>query len=283
MDPYLEDPQEWPEVHNRLIVNLADWLSPQLRPTYRVAIEKRTYQTDVDDFLLVGLPDVTVWQPKSSTPSSQPPRYSTAGTLASTKDRPFAVTMPMPTTVKEGYLEIRRVKTGEVVTAIEILSPSNKRPGEGRDAYIRKRRQVLGSSTHLVEIDLLRTGEKMPAIGEVPPTDYRILVSRGDRRPNAMVYAFTLREAIPVFPLPLRPQDPEPLVDLQTLLNNLYDLAGYDSSDRLSLIAGSLTFRSRCSMGRCAVARTRTAVVGQVGQSDFCSVYDRAIINQLID
>ena len=71
MDPYLENPQEWPEVHNRLIVNLADWLSPQLRPTYRVAIEKRTYQTDVDDFLLVGLPDVTVLSPKSSTPSSQ--------------------------------------------------------------------------------------------------------------------------------------------------------------------------------------------------------------------
>ena len=87
---------------------------------------------------------------------------------------------------------------------------------------------MLGSSTHLVEIDLLRTGEKMPAIGKVPPSDYRILVSRGDRRPNAMVYAFTLRETIPAFPLPLRPQDPEPLIDLQTLLNQLYDLAGYD-------------------------------------------------------
>jgi Protein of unknown function (DUF4058) len=85
-----------------LIVNLADWLSRQLRPTYRVAIKKRTYQTDVDDFLLVGLPR-SVLSPKSSTPSSQLPRYYTAGTLASTKDRAIAVTMPMPTTIKEGY------------------------------------------------------------------------------------------------------------------------------------------------------------------------------------
>ena len=222
MNPYLENPVFWSEVHNRLIVNLADSLAPQIPPQYRVAIEQRTYLSDESDSVLVGIPDVAVFsQTKTAKPTT-----STA-TFVSTSEA-VTVTMPVPENVKENYLEIREVATSYVVTALEILSPKNKRAGEGRKAYERKRKQVLATTTHLVEIDLLRGGKPMLFLGEVPPSDYRIVVSRGDRRPLAQLYAFNVRQAIPSFPLPLQSKDTEPFVDLQALLNGVYERARYN-------------------------------------------------------
>ena len=223
MNPYLEHPALWSEVHKRLIVAIADALFPKLRPKYRVAIEERIYQSSEVDSLLVGIPDVVVQRPLSAanpTPSNV--------TVASPPVKPITITIPMPETVREGYLEVRNVATREVVTAIEVLSPKNKRTGEGRKAYKKKRHRVLGSSTHLVEIDLLRAGEPMPILENGIQSDYRILVSQCDRRPSADLYAFNLQDVIPSFPLPLRKEDTEPLVDLQELLNGVYERAGYD-------------------------------------------------------
>jgi hypothetical protein len=87
---------------------------------------------------------------------------------------------------------------------------------------------VLATRTHLVEIDLLRAGEPIPIIGNDSAGDYRILVSRGDRRPTATLYAFSIRQADPTFPLPLQPEDQEPSVDVGRLLHDLYDRASYD-------------------------------------------------------
>ena len=118
------------------------------------------------------------------------------------------------------------MRTAAVVTVVELLSPKNKRFGEGRQAYERKRQQVLASVTHLVEIDLLRGGQPLPILGD-RKSDYRILISRGDRRPSADLYAFGVRQEIPRFFLPLALGDVEPLVDLQTLLKGIYDRARY--------------------------------------------------------
>ncbi|MDB9525109.1 DUF4058 family protein [Oscillatoria sp. CS-180] len=104
---------------------------------------------------------------------------------------------------------------------------ANKRPGRGRQSYETKRVQVLNSATHLVEIDLLRALDPMPMFGDFQ-SHYRILVSRSHLRPQADLYTFNLSDEIPVFPLPLRPQDEEPLVFLQSLLNEIYDRSGYD-------------------------------------------------------
>ena len=221
VDPYVENPEFWSEVHNRLIVAIADSLSPQLRPKYRVAIEKRTYLNDGES-LLVGIADVAVLTSRST--STSPP--STA-TLTTRHKSPMQVTVPMPEEVRESYLEIREVSGGQVVTVMEILSPTNKRPGAGRIAYERKRQQVLGSETHLVEIDLLRSGAPMPLLGDFP-SQYYILVSRSHQRPVADLYAFNLPEEIPIFSVPLAADEPEPDVDLQTLFNAVYDRAGLD-------------------------------------------------------
>lgn len=223
MNPYLEHPEIWPGVHHWLIVELARSLSPQLRPKYRVAVEVRMYETIGEQSLLVGIPDLTV---KGSQVTTQQPMTNVA--VAQPPTQPQTVEVPLPETIKQGYLEVREVATNEVVTAIEILSPINKRSGEGRKQYESKRNKVFGSSTHLVEIDLLRKGQPLPVYRNKIQTHYRILVSRGDRRPLGDLYAFNLPDPIPSFPLPLKSGDTEPLVDLQLLLNNVYDQASYD-------------------------------------------------------
>lgn len=88
--------------------------------------------------------------------------------------------------------------------------------------------QVLGTCTHLMEIDLLRGGEPKRVWGNGRDSHYRIPMSRGDYRPRADLYAFNLRDPIPAFPLPLRPGDEEAMVELGALLHALYDRAGYD-------------------------------------------------------
>ncbi|MGB3695626.1 MAG: DUF4058 family protein [Spirulinaceae cyanobacterium] len=220
MNPYLEHPQLWSEVHNRLIVNLADILGPQLRPKYRVAVEKRTY-IDRAESALIGLPDVTI---SSKKVTEKEPSSTTL--LQETKA--ITVRTPMPEEFRESYLEIREISTEAVVTAIEILSPKNKRPGVGRATYERKRLEVLGSLTHLIEIDLLRRGKPMEILEQRSPGDYSILISRSNKRPFAELYLFGVREEIPSFPLPLRSEDQEPLVNLQTVLEQVYERASFD-------------------------------------------------------
>lgn len=222
MNPYLENPDFWSGVHGRLIVAIANFLSPQLRPKYFVAIEERIYETIGDDRLLVGIPDVVVQRSQIDTIPT-----SNIAVAIPTK-QPKTVKVPTSEIVKERYLEVRKVATKEAVTAMEILSPKNKRTGEGRNAYETKRNRVLKSATHLIEIDLLRTGEAMPILGNTIQTDYRILVSRSEFRPQADLYDFNLKDVIPAFPLPLLASDNEPLIDLQALLNQLYDQASYD-------------------------------------------------------
>ncbi|BCL37358.1 DUF4058 family protein [Nostoc sp. MS1] len=223
MNPYFENPDLWPEVHHWIITAIAELLIPQLRPKYRVAVEKRVYQMTDENSVLVGIPDVVIGRSLANT---QPEALNIA--VASPPAKPLTVNLPIPEEVREGYLEVREVGTGEVVTAIEVLSPKNKRPGEGRKAYESKRQQVLGSLTHLVEIDLLRTGEPMPILGKQIESDYRILVSRSNYRPQAELYPFQLPEPIPAFLLPLRRGDTEPVVDLQGLIHGVYDRAGFD-------------------------------------------------------
>ncbi|AFY56387.1 hypothetical protein Riv7116_3947 [Rivularia sp. PCC 7116] len=223
MNPYLESPEFWSGIHGRIIVFLADVLSPQLRPKYFVAVEERIYETTPDDRVLVGIPDVVVRSSQTAT-SSQTENIA----IATSSTQPSSVTLPIPQTVKERYLEVRKVETKEVVAVIEVLSPKNKRTGEGRNAYETKRNRILTISTHLIEIDLLRAGEAMPMLNHDIQSDYRILVSRSNKRPKADLYAFNLKDNIPTFPLPLREEDKEPLVDLQELINGIYERASYD-------------------------------------------------------
>jgi hypothetical protein len=127
MNPYLEQPELWHQVHNRLIIAIADDLTPQVAPTYRVAIEERVYPS-VEEALLVGIADVAVAS-----------RGPTTGIATAVQVAPNKVRLPMPELVTERFLEIRSTQSRELMTVIEILSPKNKRPGVGRSTYEDKR------------------------------------------------------------------------------------------------------------------------------------------------
>jgi Protein of unknown function (DUF4058) len=219
MDPYLENPAFWSAVHNRLIVAIADDLVEQLSEQYRVEIEKRTYFSSDDDSVLVGIPDVAVLTSRTPEAAS---RTATIALLS----QPQKVTVPISEEIHERYLEIREVATGRVVTVIELLSPKNKRAGEGQATYARKRNQVLASTTHLIEIDLLQQGQPFPIQAD-NLGDYRILICRSNQRPVADLYTFTLRQSIPLLPIPLLPDEVEPILDLQKLLNYVYQRGRY--------------------------------------------------------
>jgi hypothetical protein len=223
MNPYLEHPDLWPDVHNQLITLIRNALVPQVRPRYYVAIEERVYIA-APKSRLVGRPDVAIVEPADE---SLWPRIEEA--LA--PYRPFPIDLPttVPDEVHEWYLEVREAAGGEVVTAIELLSPANKQPGgSGHASYLKKRLEVLGSQTHLVEIDLLRDGPPLPMTGNPPESDYRIIVSRAWQRPQAYLYAFNLPEPVPAVPIPLKDEGEEATLNLQSLLSALYEQAGYD-------------------------------------------------------
>ena len=226
MDPYLEQSAFWASFHSRLIVALADAIEAQLQPDYYVEVETRTYLSEGEGSLLIGIPNVV------ATDGAQDalPRDGVQGEgRVAVQVRPQAVQVPMPEEVKERYLDIREMATGDVVTALEVLSPKNKRPGQGRQVYEEKRRQVLGSLTHLVEIDLLRAGSPMAMVGTVSDNHYRLLVSASHQRPRADLYAFSVRDPLPDLPIPLRPNDKLLVLDLQTIVAGIYDRGRYFS------------------------------------------------------
>ena len=196
MDPYLEQRGLWEEVHINLIVAIRQFLTPIVRPQYRVAIGHRVYQV----------------------------LLSTKGSIEGITEKPEEVV--------ERYLEIRDTATQQVITAIEILSPTNKEAQDGRQQYEKKRLTVLASATNLVEIDLLRAGKPfaMKVVGQTAakPSHYRIAISRSWQRPGADLYLFNVRQPIPAFLIPLRPGEQEPVLPLNRILHDLYDQGGYD-------------------------------------------------------
>jgi hypothetical protein len=223
MDPYLERPSLWPDVHLGLIRAIQVTLTRLLAPRYFVMVEERTYLAAMDPMSFLGRPDAAVvGLPGPAAAGAPPAAVGPAGSVA-----PLVVDLPMIDEIRERYLEIRDTGAAQVITVIEILSPSNKLPGDGRAQYLRKRESVLGSQSNLVEIDLLRSGQPMPTY-RGPQADYRVLVSRAWQRPHAHLYAFGVQELIPACPIPLRRGEDEPMLDLGDLLHRSYDEARYD-------------------------------------------------------
>ncbi|MDX2097795.1 MAG: DUF4058 family protein [Leptolyngbyaceae cyanobacterium bins.59] len=230
MDPYLEYPAFWTSFHTRLMVAIAETIEPQLAQQYYVEVESRTYQSDEEGHeLLIGIPDAVVFAERTQPPNSPAPANlnTTLDTAVATQVRPQLVTLPMPVEIKERYLEVREMGTDEVITVVELLSPKNKRGGRGRAMYEKKRRLILGSNTHLVELNLLRGAAPMPMMAGPSLKNYSILVSRSQHRPTADFYNIALQDALPDFPIPLKLGDAEPIVPLQQIFNHVYDRARY--------------------------------------------------------
>jgi hypothetical protein len=129
----------------------------------------------------------------------------------------------------ERYIEILHRPERSLVAVLELLSPANKEE-PGRRDYLAKRNALLRHPIHLVEVDLLLGGRRLPPEDNRPPGDYYALVSRGDRRPDCDVYAWPLRHPLPAIPIPLLVPDPDTWIDLATVFATTYEQGRYARS-----------------------------------------------------
>jgi hypothetical protein len=227
MDPYLEDPQIWPGVHSRLVVYLADQLQPKLRPRYVAAVEERVY---IEGRRRQVVPDVSIRRPRE-------PEHEGGVAVAvavAEGDEPALVQVD-PLEVHESYLGILDLRSGqEIVTVIEVVSPSNKARGPGRDSYLAKQSEVLASTAHLVEIDLLRAGEHVVAVPEwsargIGYYDYLVCVNRAyGVRSRYELYLRGVRERLPRVRIPLADGDPDVAMDVQAAMARVCESGAYD-------------------------------------------------------
>ena len=222
MDPFIES-QSWKGFHSRFVNVLGELLVPQVRPRYVVEIEDDVYVfTDSDDPPEKFEPDVYVADARGES-STQ-----TVVRTASATVTPAVLHLPVPRRRRQRYLVIKDRASHEVVTVIELLSPTNKAHKQGRRLYLKKRGRLLEADTNLVELDLLRGGRRLPTIEPLMPADYYAFVAYGDRLPQVNVYAWSLRDRLPTIPVPLAGDDPDATLDLGAALTLAYDRAGYD-------------------------------------------------------
>jgi hypothetical protein len=227
MDPYLEAPDMWPDVHQTLITYIRDAIQLQVRPGYRARIDERIYM--VGETTRTLYPDVTLLRQPQLEPAMAGGPALMVEAPATT---PLVMTVP-PTESREPFIKIVHAGGGEVVTVLELLSPANKTPGKGRKLYRRKQHEILRSQTHLVEIDLLSRGQHTVALPEsarinLPPHRYLICVNRAAAdRWDYELYPLTLAQPLPSLLIPLRPPDPDITLALQPLFDRCYENGAY--------------------------------------------------------
>ena len=226
MDPYLETPDLWPDVHHGLISQIRAVLNSALRPNYFARIELRAYISDEDDpGREARIPDVRIelgTRRNGGKKASKPAGAAIA--------EPLTVTL-LDEEVEEARVEIRHRPSGALVTAIEVLSPANKiRGSRGRASFMQKRHEIFSSDVHWAEIDLLRAGNPSVTRPRLPRSDYRILVSRAEERAKVKYWPVSVLQPLPVVGIPLRMPDPDVPLDLGAVLASAYERGAYDLS-----------------------------------------------------
>ncbi len=224
MDPYLES--HWGDVHHSLITYARDQLQTVLPTGLRARVEERVCVESTEGVVRSLYPDLRIVErERGRRPSGSP---SSGPAVA----EPLLISLDEPAT--EGSIEILEAGSGKrVITVVEVLSWSNKLPGEGQDKYLQKRRELKAAGVSLVEIDLLRTGKRLLPVpqGRLPAshrTTYQAWVSRGRQPLVVAVYPMPLRARLPVLSIPLRETDADVPLDLPALLEQCYRNGGYD-------------------------------------------------------
>jgi hypothetical protein len=217
MDPHLESPAVWPGFHDAFLFCVREVLQPLLPDRYYAEIRQREELGLADDACVSGVATV----PKHLVIARQEPR-----------------------TVN--FVEIREGAGGRLVTVIEMVSPSNKVPGEDRDAFERKQAEIFASDANWMEIDLLRRGKRLGGSPRVDihcrarGHDYVVVVSRSEKRSPRIdleIYGFTVRDSLPTVAVPLRQPDPDVRLDLGRAFRRAYETGPYRKIVRYDLPA----------------------------------------------
>jgi hypothetical protein len=221
MDPYLEMQPYWGDFAPTYLTEIRNAILPRLLPRYDVRLEEYVMLTE-DDLKLHRLrPDLTI--------ATTPEWRATGGGVAVAEPETRELEYPAYEPRTQRRLKIVHLPSERVVTALELLSPSNKLPGEGgQDAYLEKRAELLACQCHLIELDLLRGGQRLPMAGPLPAGDYYAFIGRVGKKPRCTVLGWPLRAPLPTIPVPLKAPDPDLPLDLQAVFRAAYEPAYYD-------------------------------------------------------
>ena len=225
MNPYLEHPSVWEDFHSRFMTYAGESLAAQVRPNFFVKLEERVFihePSSDERRKLLGKPDIALFQADrigNTTVAVVDPAVN--------RVKSIIATIPDVEIERHAVIEIRDRHDRQLVTMIEVLSPSNKRYGPDREQYLMKRSTMMFSSASIVEIDLLRGGPRLP-INDLPACDYCVTVFRKSNAPKVEAWPIGLREELPVIPIPLKGDFADATLDLKALLNRVYDAAGYE-------------------------------------------------------
>jgi hypothetical protein len=223
MDPYLESQQYWPDFHARFMNYWCEALADQLPENYEARMDERVN--------LVERPPETTRrvEPDLAIARRGPSGTAPAAPAGATTLEPLTIPILILDEKPETYIQILHRPGRTLVAILEVLSPGNKEePGYG--GYLLKRNAVLRQKVHLVELDLLLSGRRMPLQRDYPLGNYFALVAPGDRRPDGQVYAWSVRQPLPAIDIPLLPPDPPVRIDLGAVFTTTYDRGRYARS-----------------------------------------------------
>jgi hypothetical protein len=239
VDPYLESQGFWPDFHARFVNYWCDALADLLPDNYEARIDERVSLVELPpERIKLIKPDLAISQRGPSTAAA-----TTAAGVATLE--PVTIPLVIEEEERQTFIEILRRPGRTLVAVLELLSPANKEE-PGRSSYHGKRNALLRRFVHLVELDLLLGGQRLPLAKEPPLGDFYAYVARANRRPDCDVYAWDVRRPIPSIPIPLLHPDPDVLLDLAAIFKTTYERGRYARSlDYSSPPPGSLSDESR--------------------------------------
>jgi hypothetical protein len=220
MDPYIEASGLWGDFHGRLAAAQCEELNAALPPGFVAHTDLYVWihEPDAHTRKRLGKPDVFVKSMKQRR----------GGSAVGVKSAPATILLPAEPRPGNKYVKIIDQQKKRVVTVVEMRSPANKAPGPDRDAYLAKRNEYLATKVNLVEMDLLRAGQRPPLGNPLPaPSDYYLLDCRADESPRAEFWPLSVRDHLPDLPIPLNAATPDVLLPLRRCLDRVYDGGRY--------------------------------------------------------
>jgi hypothetical protein len=233
MDPYIEACGLWEDFHPDLVVETKRSLARSVPERYFVRTGERSYLVLVESEGKVEhafVPDVSVTTERHKRPSRK--KGGTAVAEPTPSAEPLVLRAFIEEQHREAFVEIYEAKPEQrLVTRIEVLSPSNKRPSSsGRELYLRKQESLMLEGVNLVEIDLLRGGERMPMLDPWPPSPYTLMVAPAKKPYACLVWQGHSQKPLPSIPVPLAKPDPDIPLDLQPMIEAIYQHSRYAQS-----------------------------------------------------
>lgn len=220
VDPYLEAQGYWPSFHHKFLNYWQEAISDHLPDAYEAQLDERVELVDLDtEFRALIKPDIAVLD--SGDPACQ---VGTALLI-----QPETIPMVLLEEDRAAYIRIIHRDDRRLVAVLELLSPSNKAE-PGRAGYLGRRNALLRQDVHVVELDLLVAGHRLPMRRPLPRGPFHAFIARAGQRPDCDVYSWGLRNPLPAVPVPLRDPDPDLIVDLGLIYATAFDRGRYARS-----------------------------------------------------